>query len=75
MEYRRLGPIAPKCFVALAEARGFIHQFSDWVLSSAFRQYLLWREHGLIDSGVVLAVNVSTELVSSADLLGTAWGA
>lgn len=67
--HHRLGPISPTRFVALAEARGFINQFSDWVLSSACLQYMAWRDYGLIDSDVVLAVNISAELVSSARLL------
>lgn len=67
----RLGPISPTRFVALAEARGFINQLSDWVLASACRQYLAWRDYGLIDADVVLAVNVSAELVSSAGLLAS----
>lgn len=67
----RLGPISPTRFVALAETRGFINQFSDWVLASACRQYLAWRDYGLLDTGVVLAVNVSAELVSGAGLLAS----
>ncbi|HET7312954.1 GGDEF domain-containing response regulator [Salinisphaera sp.] len=66
-----LGPIAPTRFVALAQARGFIDRFSDWVLSSACCQYLAWRDYGLIDTDVVLAVNVSAERVSSAGLLAS----
>lgn len=67
----RLGSIPPSRFIALAEARGFISQLSDWVLASACHQYLVWRDYGMIDADVVLAVNVSAELVSSADLLTT----
>ncbi|AWN17792.1 bifunctional diguanylate cyclase/phosphodiesterase [Salinisphaera sp. LB1] len=69
--HSRLGPISPTRFVALAEASGFIERLSDWVLSSACRQYLAWRDYGLIDADVVLAVNVSAELVSSAGLLAS----
>ncbi len=41
------------------------------MLSTACRQYLAWRDYGLIDADVVLAVNVSAELVSSAGLLAS----
>ncbi|KEZ77567.1 putative bifunctional diguanylate cyclase/phosphodiesterase [Salinisphaera hydrothermalis] len=67
----RLGPISPTRFVALAESQGFINELSDWVLTSACRQYLAWRDYGLIDADTVLAVNVSAHLVSSAGLLAS----
>lgn len=70
-DHALFGPIAPARFVALAETRGFINQFTDWVLSSACRQFLVWDDAGLINADVVLAVNVSAELVSGAGLLAS----
>lgn len=68
-DHPRLGPISPEEFVPLAEKRGCIRALTRWALTCACRQYLNWREAGLIAHDVVLAVNVSSEHARDDDFL------
>lgn len=65
----RLGSISPEEFVPLAEARGCIRSLTRWALTSACRQYVAWREAGVIEDDVVLAVNVSAQHAHDGDFL------
>ncbi|ERJ20788.1 two-component system chemotaxis family CheB-CheR fusion protein [Salinisphaera shabanensis E1L3A] len=65
----RLGPISPEEFVPMAESRGCIRAFTRWALTTACRQYLNWRDAGVLDSDVVLAVNVSSQHARDEDFL------
>jgi diguanylate cyclase (GGDEF)-like protein len=68
-DHPRLGPIPPQEFVPLAEKRGCIRALTRWALTRAFRQYLSWREAGMLAADVVLAVNVSSEHARDDDFL------
>ncbi|WP_353109060.1 putative bifunctional diguanylate cyclase/phosphodiesterase [Salinisphaera dokdonensis] len=65
----RLGPIPPEEFVPLAESRGCIRALTRWALSNACQQYLSWRDAGVLDADVVLAVNVSSQHARDEDFL------
>lgn len=65
----RLGPIPPEEFVPLAEARGCIRALTRWALTHACQQYLSWRDAGVLDDDVVLAVNVSSQHARDEDFL------
>lgn len=65
----RLGPISPEEFVPLAESRGCIRALTRWALESACQQYLIWRDAGVLDADVVLAVNVSSQHARDDDFL------
>ncbi|MES1926308.1 EAL domain-containing protein [Salinisphaera sp. T31B1] len=68
-QHPRLGPIPPEEFVPLAESRGCIRALTCWALHTACRQYLSWRDAGLLDDEVVLAVNVSSQHARDEDFL------
>lgn len=65
----RLGPIPPEEFVPLAESRGCIRALTRWALTNACQQYLSWRDAGVLDADVVLAVNVSSQHARDDDFL------
>lgn len=68
-QHPRLGSISPEEFVPLAESRGCIRALTRWALHTACRQYLSWRDAGVIDTDVVLAVNVSSQHARDEDFL------
>lgn len=51
-----LGEVEPSLFVPVAERCGLIDELTEWVLRSALRQWVAWREQGI---RLRLAVNVS----------------
>lgn len=55
-----LGMISPKKLIPMAERIGVIYEIGDWVIESACRQFLRWRQSGLFDAEVNLAVNISS---------------
>ena len=62
------GLVPPGQFVPLAEDTGLIVPLGDWVLRTACRQLLAWRQVGLAE-GLSLAVNVSTRQLEDPALL------
>ncbi|GAB3670352.1 hypothetical protein GCM10028792_00860 [Salinisphaera aquimarina] len=68
-QHPRLGAIPPEEFVPLAEARGCIRALTRWALTTACSQYLSWRDAGVIERNVVLAVNVSSQHARDEDFL------
>ena len=51
-----LGEVEPSLFVPIAERCGLIDELTEWVLRSALRQWVAWRDQGI---SLRLAVNVS----------------
>jgi len=68
-KHPQLGLVPPEEFVPLAESRGCIRALTRWALHTACGQYLSWRDAGVIDSAVVLAVNVSSQHAHDEDFL------
>lgn len=56
------GNIAPSLFIPVAEQSGAIHNLGDWVLSSACRQLLQWRQAGIAPAS--LSINVSAQQIN-----------
>nr|WP_240896723.1 EAL domain-containing protein [Kineococcus vitellinus] len=54
-----LGAVGPDEFVPVAEEAGLVGALGDWVLERALGDLAGWREHGLVDEGFQVAVNVS----------------
>ena len=61
--------MAPDDFIPLAEETGIIAPLGSWVLREACRQLVEWREAGLCDEGLNMAVNVSPRQLGTPDLL------
>lgn len=68
-QHPQLGLVPPEEFVPLAESRGCIRALTRWALYTACGQYLAWRDAGVIDNDVVLAVNVSSQHARDEDFL------
>ncbi|MDM5177502.1 EAL domain-containing protein [Massilia sp. DJPM01] len=56
---RELGHVSPAEFIPVAEETGIIVALGGWVLRSACRQAAAWRDQGLLDTLVHVAVNLS----------------
>ncbi|MFB9245693.1 putative bifunctional diguanylate cyclase/phosphodiesterase [Massilia antarctica] len=56
---RELGHVSPAEFIPVAEESGIIVALGGWVLRTACRQAAAWRDQGLLDSLVHVAVNLS----------------
>jgi diguanylate cyclase (GGDEF)-like protein len=54
-----LGQVPPALFVPLAEQIGLIQEIGAWVLGTACRQIVTWRESGLIADRVPFSVSVN----------------
>ena len=52
----RLGPIEPSDFIPATEGAGLINWFTEWALTSAFRQWAAWTAQGIT---LEMAVNIS----------------
>jgi len=57
------GFVSPKVFIPLAEQTGLIHAIGSWVLETACRQVVRWREMGF--APMRIAVNVSVQQLRS----------
>jgi diguanylate cyclase (GGDEF)-like protein/PAS domain S-box-containing protein len=64
-----LGDVSPATFVPVAEETGLIHEIGEWVLRTACRQALEWRNSGLAE--LTLSVNVSPVQLEHSDLAAT----
>jgi EAL domain-containing protein (putative c-di-GMP-specific phosphodiesterase class I) len=51
-----LGDVPPSLFVRVAEQHGLIDELTEWVMRTALRQWVAWREQGM---KLRLALNVS----------------
>ncbi|WP_370662654.1 putative bifunctional diguanylate cyclase/phosphodiesterase [Massilia frigida] len=56
---RELGHVSPAEFIPVAEETGIIVALGGWVLRTACRQAAAWRDQGLLDTLVHVAVNLS----------------
>jgi len=54
-----LGEVSPSLFVPIAEETGVIEEIGTWVLRSACRQIVAWRQEGLIPEHDRFAVSVN----------------
>jgi predicted signal transduction protein with EAL and GGDEF domain len=63
----QLGCIMPELFIPLAEDVGVIQAIDEWVLESACRQMVLWKQQGLDD--IRMSVNISSVEFSRINLL------
>ena len=54
-----VGDVPPALFVPIAEEIGLIQEIGTWVLRTACRQIVKWREFGLIPDGVKFSVSVN----------------
>jgi diguanylate cyclase (GGDEF)-like protein len=61
-----LGPIPPKDFIPVAEARGLVSAIGSWCIAEACRQLRSWREAGF--EPVPVSVNVSAHQFAQTDL-------
>lgn len=66
-QHPELGLIPPGLFLPMAEKTGFIVPIGHWVLETACRQSVKWREAGL--DGMSMSVNVSVREFYDEDLV------
>jgi len=55
-EHPTFGTIDPSTFIPLAERSGIIDALTDWVLDTALKQWVVWRDQGV---RMNIAVNIS----------------
>ena len=65
-----LGTLPPDRFVPVAEETGLIHALGQWVIDTACRQLLEWKQSGIAD-GIRLALNVSPAQIAQPDFADT----
>ncbi|MBF0602572.1 MAG: EAL domain-containing protein [Nitrospirae bacterium] len=67
-DHPTMGILFPKDFLSIAEGNGLITQLGAWVMGTALRDAVLWRNQGFL--GLKLAVNLSAiQFRDSAQLL------
>ncbi|MCE9633108.1 MAG: EAL domain-containing protein [Methylophilales bacterium] len=54
-----LGEISPSQFISIAEDNGLILSLGNWVIDAACKQKKEWRDSGLCDDMVRIAINIS----------------
>ncbi|WP_431355580.1 putative bifunctional diguanylate cyclase/phosphodiesterase [Chromohalobacter canadensis] len=59
-------PVSPAEFIPLAERSDLIHRLGDWVMETACRQCVLWREAGLVVGRI--DINFSGRQISRPDV-------
>jgi diguanylate cyclase (GGDEF)-like protein len=64
-----MGLLPPLQFIPLAEEAGLIDQIGEWVVRTACRQYVAWRQQGLLQGPV--AINISANQFLKPDFAGT----
>lgn len=65
---KKLGSMSPASFIPIAERSGLIVPIGEWVLETACRAALRWREEGL--PAVPIGVNVSARQLLEPNFLG-----
>jgi EAL domain-containing protein (putative c-di-GMP-specific phosphodiesterase class I) len=63
-EHATSGTIDPTTFIPLAERSGTIDELTDWVLGTALKQWVSWRDQGVMMN---IAVNVSALTLRNVD--------
>jgi EAL domain-containing protein (putative c-di-GMP-specific phosphodiesterase class I) len=63
-EHPTSGTIDPSTFIPLAERAGIIDSLTDWVVGTALKQWVSWREQGVTMS---IAVNISALTLRDVD--------
>lgn len=66
-----LGEVSPADFIPLAEDMGFIDQIGDWVMETAIKQAVIWRDQQM---PVNVAVNVSARQFQRGNVAGRVIG-
>jgi diguanylate cyclase (GGDEF)-like protein/PAS domain S-box-containing protein len=67
-EHPHRGLMGPDDFIYAAERSGLIVPIGAWVLRTACSQLVSWRNAGIVDHGVRMAVNVSARQLSRPEL-------
>ncbi|TQV89415.1 bifunctional diguanylate cyclase/phosphodiesterase [Aliikangiella coralliicola] len=62
-----LGQVPPAEFIAIAEKIGMIKKLTEWVLMTACRQALAWRERGFAD--LRIAINIPPSQLAEEDFV------
>src|SRR5205085_678461 len=65
----RRGMIGPAEFIPLAEETGLIVALGHWVLETACAQLRDWQARGIVDSSLIMSVNVSARQLHHPTLL------
>ena len=63
------GLVRPDSFIGLAEASGLIEPLGEWILRSACRQLIAWRDD-LRTERLIVAVNISARQLHDPDFVG-----
>ncbi|WP_133129705.1 putative bifunctional diguanylate cyclase/phosphodiesterase [Legionella yabuuchiae] len=60
-EHPQMGSVSPALFIPIAEEMSLISLIGDWVLDQALHQYQQWKEEGIINHNIPIAVNLSVQ--------------
>jgi diguanylate cyclase (GGDEF)-like protein len=63
------GIVMPDEFIHVAEENGMISMLGDWVMESAIRQIVEWREQKLIDCDFKFSINISAKQLEHDDFV------
>ncbi|WP_455223518.1 EAL domain-containing protein [Kaarinaea lacus] len=63
------GIIEPREFITLAEETNLIQQMGVWVMRTAVKQYVDWRDSGLFGGREYIAINVSPRQIQQDDFV------
>ncbi len=63
------GLLSPAAFIPVAEHSGLIVELGDWVLEQACKTLRQWSQHGVLEKGVSISVNLSPRQLSHPSLL------
>ena len=66
-----IGSTPPSEFIPVAEEHGLMGAIGEWVLRTACKQFMTWKQDAVLNEDVILAVNVSTRQLTSGGLLET----
>ncbi|MBM7455279.1 PAS domain S-box-containing protein [Oceanisphaera litoralis] len=66
-----MGMINPARFIPLAERMGIMSELGEWIFDQACGQFQRWCQAGLLDEGVMLALNISSRQLTRDDSVST----
>ncbi len=66
-QHPEMGMISPARFIPLAERMGIMSELGEWIFDQACRQFQSWCQAGLLDEGVILALNISSRQLTRPD--------